>query len=330
MLNIKSDPLSDIVAFIKSRNPLFAPSDKNVVIPRAVNKVIDPAANTELDVMMNPIYGYNGSMKIRFNRMDLSKALNQFGTVSKIPTVKIFGVYGESKTIFGYISQINNALGITLANTGDYRDIDDGSFLVPAKNSKVDINVVPNANTSIPFSLQILPGTPFKLSMLNMGFLVSSAAVTRSINPIVKSNATINWKLTTSSPIATPLKNKAIQMFNDDFTELFTMYPPASMVTATAGASNSVNFTLQAAFKTALNARLSAIGVPLVNTFVYNVHWSVADTPDKYWSQRVKYTAGLTDPRVNHNYNSVFIMEAAYQTVSGGWDTTEYYLHFNR
>lgn len=279
---------------------------------------------------MNPIYGYNGNMKIRLNRMDLSKALNKFGVVSKVPSVKIFGIYNEAKTVYNYISQINSALGITLATTGDYRDIDDATFNVPAKGSKVEVSVTPNAGTAPPFSLQLLPGTPFKLNMLNMGFLLSSAAVARNMNPFIKSNGNVNWSLATSSPVATPLKDKAIQMFNDDFTDLFTTYPPTSMVTVTAAASNTMNFTLQAAFKTALNARLAAIGVPLVNSFVYNVHWSIADTPAEYWTPRVKYTAGLTDPRVNHNYNSVFIMEAAYQTVTGGWDTTEYYLHFNR
>ena len=333
MLKLTDNPMSTIVDFLKQHNPAFKPTDIAGVGPTKVSVLTGDVANSSMSFMMDPLAGYTGSMVVKYNRLDLSKALNKFGAITRYPTVRIFGNPGTASTVYGVIDQINNALGIKLNTSGNYRDIDDTAFTIPNKNTSVQIAINTNpggVNGVPPFSLQLLPGTACLVNLFNQGYVLGGAAAQRNTNPFVNSSAGLAWKHPTANALANVQKTKALPLFNEDFSNIFSAYTASNIVTAVAGASNTVNFTLTSAFRTAINTRLTAAGVPLINTWVYNVHWSIADTAAEYYAARVFYTAGLTDVRVNKAFNSVMILEVNYHTVTAGWISEPYYLHFNR
>ena len=262
---------------------------------------------------------------------------NQFGVVTKKPTVRVFGNPGTTTTVYNMISQINAALDTAFTVVGNYPDLADATFTFPAKAGFVDIVI--SGKYSVdgipPTSIRIKPGTTLTLTVANTGYKLADVLTTRSVRPLIRTDRNLNWSLPEANSVDGLMMHPAFAARFIDFSDIFAK-SAAEIITYVTQSGGGTNYTysydLTVATYDAINARLTASGLStLASRRVYIAGDQYTPTIEQAKTRLGTYTSTLaTVAAVNRSlYNRVMKIPAANIVVKAGVVNADYYLHYN-
>ena len=332
MLFTSTDPKDDLIGIIKAKNPAVTqPTEAfNVLSVRSLSG----SPNTAITLSANPEYGAQGRFEVTFDRADLSELYNKFPSGNRAPTFRMFGNPGDVITFSNIIDQVNQFLGTNLKMTGQLQDLVDKQFVLPAKDSHINVEILASDK-----SVRLTPGTKLELLIVANGAVLTSAFVNRSLNPIVNASGKIAYSSLLIDP-AVPKELPSFKLMFMDFTvininnvsDLFT-----SVKVGEAG-DNSIawyDVHLKQSVFDAVNAKLVAAGLsPLKNT---KVAARIARYRDNPVDPRSRIPKSVNDPSlaslsiINRNFTHVIPVPIVYggQTEGPTSYATDYYLHYN-
>lgn len=226
--------------------------------------------NTRIYLVANASTGISGKIAIDYDRLSPVNILTKFGSVSKIPTLRYFGAPGTILSTSVLLDKINNLLGTNLSMTGDYPDLANSNFTLPAKNASVDISLLTHAGSSVPpFSTRLIGNTSLPMKLANLGQKVSDILITRGINPLKNSSNQLNWKVYPKDLSALSISSDMI-LRNIDWTDLFGTESllQSSLVYYTSGGGLSGNnlYSFKPAILALINQRLNSYGLPSITS----------------------------------------------------------------
>lgn len=223
----KITPVKFLVDQLKAKNPNLTSMSEAAFIPYKIAELTnDPSGkNTKVTIYGNSTLGIEGAMDIKIDRIDLNKQFNQFGAVTKKPSVLVFGTAGAATTLAANLDQINAKLGTEFSLTGSHPDLNPVSFNYPAKGAIVDVAVTgyQNAAPERPFSLRAKPGSVLNLSFVNKGSKVADVLTTRVARPLVRADNNLNWTIVDAMPLSAPKIHPGLVLRNLDFSSVFAL-----------------------------------------------------------------------------------------------------------
>ena len=355
MIRLKStDPKSEVYDLVKANNPLL--TNNNTMY---VRKIVDnpTGKNTTLSFILDGEQKLIGISTISYDRVDIGKIFNNFVGVSKTPSIVIFGTAGSTISLSSILDQLNAKLGTAFIMTGDYADLKEQTITIPDKSGSIDIDVLAQSTAnSFPSSLRVKPGTSMKIRISNSGKRISDIAVVRGMNPLLKADNNLNTstftmaKTTVKKFAPFDIRMVDFSMILGDATNIF------DLVYVTYGTNTSVAYSIYNAYLntatfTAINAKLTELGLPILVkrpmlpgdspskfTTVPNAiaiptaSVSAATKAARCISLYVKTTASLaTNPLIDTSFTHVLILSKAAYAMVDSTDvmTGDYYLHFN-
>ena len=240
------------------------------------------------------------------------------------------------------ITQINAALGTNFVVAGNYPDLADATFTFPAKADFVDIIISGkySADGVPPTSIRIKPGTTLTLTLANSGYKLTDVVVARTIHPLKKADANLNWALTEVNPVDGIKQHPALILRNVDFSDLFAKPAAEIMIFVTEislGYDGSryqyqyyYDFT-QTMFD-AINTRLTQAGLSTLSTKRFQIAGDQNRPTLEQAKSRLSTVSSTlgANPAVNGTYfNRVVKIPVANITAKAGVLAADYYLHFN-
>ena len=331
MLFTSTDPKDDLIGIIKAKNPAVTqPTEAfNVLSVRSLTG----SPNTAVMLSVSAEYGAQGRFEVTFDRTDLSELYNKFPSGNRMPMFRMFGNPGDVITFSNIIDQVNQLLGTNLKMTGQLQDLVDKQFVLPAKDSHINVEILASDK-----SVRLVPGTKLELLIVANGAVLTSAFVNRSLNPIVNASGKIAYNDLSIDP-AVPKELPSFKLMYMDFTAI--NINNGGMLTAVAGARASDGtfvyydiYLKQSVFDT-VNAKLVAGGLPpLKNRRVAADIVVYSSNPVDPCSRIPK---SVNDPSlanlsiINRNFTHVIPVPIVYggQTEGPTSYATDYYLHYN-
>ena len=338
MIKLKdSNPANEIVALLKANNPLLGGVNGDALIIKSCKPAVTGTKSTTMEIIGNGNAGLVGTIAFNYDRLDLTRVFNQFGVVTKKPTVRVFGNPGTTTTVYNMISQINAALGTAFTVVGNYPDLADATFTFPAKAGFVDIVISGkySADGIPPTSIRIKPGTTLTLTVANTGYKLADVLTTRSVRPLIRTDRNLNWSLPEANSVDGLKMHPALAARFIDFSDIFAK-SAAEIITYVSYSGGGNNYTysydLTVATYDAINARLTASGLStLTSRRVYIAGDKYTPTIEQAKTRLGTDTSTLaTVAAVNRSlYNRVMKIPAANIVVKAGVVNADYYLHYN-
>lgn len=265
------EPLAEIMAMLKEANPNLDTSTVS-----AYKMTAGTTRNTTLYLLGSSAAGIAGRLTIDYDRLNPAAAFSKFGDLTKHRPLRLYGIPGSTIKISDVLDQINELLGIKLTMTGQFRDIIDNTFVLPAKNSSIVVEILPyvSASGQLPLNLRIMPTTKLSLNVVSGGSRL--VGLNKGLNPFVKADRTINWSLS-PKPITDMTASRDLLLYQQDFTEFFGN--TALIRSCTNGAAGVVlqrglfGYTFNDALVDKLNVIFNKLGVtPLVKGQIHFAH----------------------------------------------------------
>lgn len=285
--------------------------------------------NTRLFLVGSSSAGVAGKLFIEYDRLNPAMVFSKFGDLTKNRPVRLYGLPGTVIKVSDILRQINDLLGIQLTMTGDYRDIVDGNFTLPAKNVMFTLDIIPfvSATGDLPINLRIAPSTKLPLNITNGGAILKD--LNKGLNPFVRADGNINWILA-DRPVTDLSKSRDLALYNLDFSDLFGTtgllngcYKPTNV---SLPGYYQFGYTFKDSVVDQINAKLALVNLPpLVKDKVHFVYTygtgNIAITGDHQYGQgrtwaytnsfMVNNAAGsvgirATPPNINKNFSRVF------------------------
>lgn len=209
------DPWAEVSQMLAEANPAL---DISAVRPYRMTAGV--GRNTRLHLVGNAAVGLAGKLYIDYDRLNPANVFSKFGDLSKHRPIRLYGLPGTAMKVSGILRQINDLLGINLTMIGDYRDIIDSNFTLPAKNAPFVLEISPyvSANGELPINLRLAPATKLTLNLTNGG--VELKGLNRGLNPFVKTDGNFNWILA-DRPVNDLTKSRDLALYNLDFSDIF-------------------------------------------------------------------------------------------------------------
>lgn len=209
------EPLAEIMAMLKEENPQL---DTSAI--SAYKMTAGTSRNTTLYLIGSSIAGIAGRLTVDYDRLNPADVFSKFGDLTKHRPLRLYGVPGTTIKISDVLDQINDLLGIKLTMTGQFRDIIDSTFVLPAKNSSIVVDILPyvSATGQLPLNLRIMPTAKLSLNVKSGGSQL--VGLNKTIHPFVKADKTINWTLS-PRPVTDMSASRDLLLYQQDFTEFF-------------------------------------------------------------------------------------------------------------
>ena len=151
--SIDIDPLSNLLTVLKANNPLLANADQDTLLPYRVG-VGSNGKNSRLFLVANQTAGLSGTIAIDYDRIDPVPFFTKFGTLTRNPILRYFGKPGDVVTVANLLDGINHLLGVKLAVTGAFPDLQEKNYTLPTKTGSMAITVDINTATAGKISLR--------------------------------------------------------------------------------------------------------------------------------------------------------------------------------
>lgn len=262
------------------------------------------ARNTKLSLVAAEGSGLGGHIQIEYSRLELSKLLNKYAGVNKVPRLNLFGNPGAQATLISVLDQLNARFDLHLTMVGEFPDLAAQSFTMPAKGAYVDVTLMPISGNSVPpFSLRLASSNPGVVRIYNSGAKISDATVLRSVNPLQRANGNLNWVL--DNRLATSVApSPELQLYNLDFSDIFGLGAPGGVLCDRTykPIGSTTAFIFSETVLAACNAKLASVGLPLLKNTQPQVK-SVASLANWNLYTAVGTTANLIGDTSN-GYNS--------------------------
>lgn len=209
------EPLAEIMAMLKEANPGL---DTTTI--SAYKLTAGTTRNSKLYLIGSTAAGIAGRLTVDYDRLNPAAVFSKFGDLTKNRALQLYGVPGTVMKISDVLRQVNDLLGVQLTMTGQFRDIIDGTFTLPAKNASIVVDIMPfvSATGELPINLRIMPSTKLSLSVRGGGALL--AGLNKGLNPFAKADGNINWTLS-PRPIGDMTPSRDLLLYQQDFTEFF-------------------------------------------------------------------------------------------------------------
>lgn len=318
------DPWAEIAQMLVEANPGL---DFSKVRPYRL--IAGTGRNTRLFIVGSSAAGLAGKLYVEYDRLNPANVFSKFGDLTKHRPIRLYGLPGTAMKVSDILRQINDLLGIKLTMTGDFRDIADSNFTLPAKGATIVIDVQPyvSASGELPVNLRLAPATKLTLNLTNGGAILKD--LNKGLNPFVKADGNINWLLM-DRPVTDMTKSRDLALYNLDFSDIFgttgllnSCYKPTNV--ALPG-YYQYGYTFKDTVVDQINTKLATAGLaPLIKdkvhfVYTYNVG-NIALTGDHQYGQgrtwaytnsyMVNNAAGsvgirATPPNINKNFSRVF------------------------
>ena len=265
---IDSNAWAELFNKFKAQNPNLADHTADQFKPYKL-EAGQNGRNTRIRVVAYGNLAITGNLAIDYDRLDPTAALAKFGPVTKVPTVRYFGNVGDMVTTTQLLDKMNIALGTNLSMSGDYPDLVDSSFTLPAKNASSNINLLTHPGAGVPpFSLRFKGNANVPLKLANMGKVVSDSLVGRSLNPWRKTDNTLAWDLYPRNMASLSVSSDLI-LKNMDWSDLFgteALLAAAFDPTPTYSNGTVVLYKFKPEILAIINKRLNAFGLPSITS----------------------------------------------------------------
>lgn len=259
------DPWTEVLQLLCSQlgiSQLTATDLKPYKITAGTNR------NTKLSLVAGEGSGLGGHIQIEYSRLELSKLLNKYGSVNKVPALNVFGTAGASATITSILDQLNTRFNLKLTMTGEFPDLEPQSFIMPVKGAYIDVSLtpkLPGSGGTPPFSLRLATTNPGTVRIYNSGTRISDRVLQRNTNPLKRSDGNLNWVLD-PRPVNSAVASPEVLLYNLDFSDIFGVGAPGGILADRSykpiGTVTTHIFTEQVL--AACNAKLAAVGLPLL------------------------------------------------------------------
>lgn len=268
----EKDAWAEVFNFISVENPVMG-TDPTKWRPVKIEKHATNETLLKLVVASNDPTTVSGHLTIEYAAADLGKYINHFGELTKPPQVFFFGDVGKNYKLSDVIDIVNNVTGLELSMSGQYVDIEDQTFVAPAKGSNVVLTISPKAipvGGSAYFPMRLISTKKAVISIDNRGSKLSSVMPNRALNPFVDANNELVWSGERQN-VDAPTFSYLPGLINLDFTDIFGT-PSLLNGAFNAGGTDAGNSTywlkLNDATRALINARLATVGIPPIDRTV--------------------------------------------------------------
>ena len=291
MEGFKMTPLDALFAFLKKANPTDASKLRPEFYTLSTLTNLGTAnPNTKVTLTGDGV-NVLGTKIVAYNRLNIKKVFNVFGSVMKRPVVKIHKTNGAATTVTvaQIISQINQTLGINFDTVSAYKDFTGStSFTLPAVGSYIDLDI-PVDGTSL--ALRLIPdaANPLQVRILVAGVVIIAVINEHYIHPFIGSTPFIQLRNNGLLSVNTPLKTVQFLTYNKDFTSVFD---GLNHTTETG------HYTLTGDVVTRFNAKMAELGIGVSCSGVLKL--STKQYPHQLYSSTPIATEG-GNPRFTSN-----------------------------
>ena len=224
MEGFKLSPLEALFSFLRKANPTNANKlyPANFTIGTLTNLgTANP--NTKI-VLMGTGAVVSGSITVAYNRLNIKKVFNTFGSVLKRPVVKIHrpDKTTTTVTVAQIIQEINETLGINFDTISVYKDFSGTtSITLPAVGSYIDVDIPVDGSASTALRLVPDAANPLQVRILVAGYTIVAWITDRLIRPILGASPLMSIR---QGGLVNTTDGKRVAQFlayNQDFTSVF-------------------------------------------------------------------------------------------------------------
>lgn len=317
------NPWVEISAMLAEANPTL---DISKVKPYRM--AAGAGRNTRLFLVGNSATGVAGKLYIEYDRLNPASVFSKFGDLTKNRPVRLYGLPGTVMKVSDVLRQINDLLGVELTMTGQFRDLAEANFTLPAKNTPIVLDILPYVSPAgdPPLNLRLMPTAKLSLNLSNGG--AELKGLTKGLNPYVKSDGNINWLLG-DRPLSDMSLSRDLALYNLDFSDTFgttgLMNDCYKRSTVSLPGYYQYGYTFTDPVVDEINLKLALVGVPPLikgrvhfifdNTFNLDIVGNYVKGQGRAWtytnSYMVNNAAGSVAIReapanVNKNFSHVF------------------------
>jgi hypothetical protein len=224
MEGFKLSPLEALFSFLRAANPTYA----NKLIPEnftigTITNLGTANPNTKV-VLQGTGAVVSGNITVAYNRLNIKKVFNAFGSVLKRPVVKIHrpDKTTTTVTVAQIIQEINETLGINFDTISVYKDFAGStSITLPAIGSYIDVDIPVDGSAST--SLRLVPdaANPLQVRILVAGYTIVAVITDRMIRPILGATPLMTLRQNGLININDGKKVAQFLAYNQDFTSVF-------------------------------------------------------------------------------------------------------------
>lgn len=332
LFRAKSTPLSEFQEMLIAQAQT---GDKLDVSKLTLSRIKPQATGPNTTVTITGVLGsgITGTIALGYNRIDLSKFYNKFGQVTKKPVVRIAAMASSTKALADVILQLNTALGLTLTDTGTYKDLNAVSFTVPTKGAKTAVTLTANTNITGTgaTSLRLVPGTTLQIEFENIGAVLTSALLQRNTTPFLNGNMvqnTAGWTVDINVPKVIPDAITRDLDFTADL-RLTDTSVSTDFIIKTGGTSYDTTYAFERPLLSKINARLTGAGLPAIRE-----DWSWLPNSSSYDTGlakvlKVKTDVTLSASRLNPKFSHVLVIPYVALETPNELVESSLYLHLN-
>lgn len=279
----EKDAWAEVFKFISVENPVMG-TDSSKWRPVKIEKHATDETLLKVVVASNDPSTVTGHLTIEYAAADLGKYINNFGELTRVPQVFFFGDVGKNYKLSDVIDIVNNVTGLELSMSGQFVDVEDQTFVAPAKGGTVTLTISPKAipaGGSSYFPMRLIGTKKAVISIDNRGSKIASVMPNRSINPFVDQNNELIWQGERQN-VSAPTFSYLPGLINLDFTDIFGT--PALLNGAISGAGQAISSVYAMRFtdgaRALINAKLASVGIPPIDRTV-GVNDSVTRAPNQ-------------------------------------------------
>ena len=292
MEGFKMTPLDALFSFLKKANPATASKLKpEFYTISALQNLGTANPNTKVTLVGDNV-NIVGTKIVAYNRLNIKKVFNVFGSVMKRPVVKIHKNDNTTTTVTvaQLIAQINQTLGIDFDTVSTYKDFTGTtSFTLPSNGNYIDVDIPVDGST---LALRLIPdaANPLQVRILVSGVVLIGALTDHFIHPFIGSTPYIQLNNAGLLSISSPKKTVQFVVYNKDFTSVFD---------GLNHATETGHYTITGAAVTRFNAAMAALGIgvtcagPLKLSTKQYPHNLYVSTPDPQAGGNPRFTSNV-------------------------------------
>ena len=224
MEGFKLYPLEALFAFLRKANPTYA----NKLLPEnftigTITNLGTANPNTKVVLQGNGA-AVMGNITIAYNRLNIKKVFNAFGSVLKRPVVRIHrpDKTTTTVTVATIIQELNETLGINFDTISVYKDFTGStSITLPAVGSYIDVDIPVDGSTTT--SLRLVPdaSNPLQVRIVVGGYTLVGYVTDRVIRPLIGVTPLMPLRQNGLVNLTEGKKVTQFLAYNQDFTSVF-------------------------------------------------------------------------------------------------------------
>lgn len=303
MEGFKKTPLEALFSFIAKANPTKASKINPAFFTVSTLTNLGTAnPNTTVKLQGNGV-DVTGIITVAYNRINIKKVFNVFGSVLKRPVVKIHKADNSTTTVTvkDIITQINATLGIDFDTVSVYKDFaGTGTFTLPAIGASIDVDIPVDGGS---LSLRLIPdaANPLQVRIYAQGYIILGVITDRYIRPFISASGYLSLKNAGLVNLATGNAVINAQLYGADFTSVFD---------SVDFATQTDRYKLKGDVVTRFNDKLTALGIGAMcagDLVLSGQH-----------AHRIYATAPVADSGGNPNFTSNVVIDPTCLTFNSG------------